>query len=146
MKIVNILRSVGAAFALVLSAQASAAPILLVNGDRVLTGVHNLDVAGTLYDVAFANGTCNALFSGCSVFALSTRDTLALGISRSIRRCLTTFRITSWDSMIKLMGVQLATIVSSTLCTVMQVNPPKTASSRFCSRTAFSARLLAPSL
>ena len=59
---------VGAAFAvlgfLVLAQPASAATIL-VNASGQLTGATAVNVDGTLYDVAFVDGTCVALFSGC---------------------------------------------------------------------------------
>ena len=42
---------------------ASAAPIVNANG--VMTGYTDVNVAGTLYDVAFVDGTCVALFNGC---------------------------------------------------------------------------------
>lgn len=79
MKILNSLYYTFAACAFVAAAHANAAPTLLVNSDRALTGVHNLDVSGTLYDVSFVDGSCNSLFSGCSTFAISTRQTLGLG-------------------------------------------------------------------
>ena len=45
-------------------AQASAAT-LVVDGGGQLTGATGVDVGGSLYDVAFADGTCIDLFSGC---------------------------------------------------------------------------------
>ena len=44
---------------------AHAAPVLQVNADGVLTGAKGIDVADTLYDVEFKDGTCISLFSGC---------------------------------------------------------------------------------
>ena len=44
---------------------ANADPVLLVNGSGVLTGAHNVQVGGTLYDVTFVDGTCNDVFGGC---------------------------------------------------------------------------------
>lgn len=51
-----------------------AAVILNVDGSGQLTGAQNVNVGGTLFDVAFADGTCIGLFSGCdsvSDFAFS---------------------------------------------------------------------------
>jgi hypothetical protein len=45
--------------------RANADPVLLINGNGVLTGALNVEVAGTLYDVTFADGTCIAVFTGC---------------------------------------------------------------------------------
>jgi len=42
----------------------SAAPILIVVGGELM-GARNVDVGGTLYDVAFVDGSCVALFTGC---------------------------------------------------------------------------------
>ncbi len=44
---------------------AFATPILQIDGSGQLTGATGVDVAGTLYDVTFVDGTCSALFSGC---------------------------------------------------------------------------------
>lgn len=38
---------------------------LQVNGSGILTGATGVNVAGTLYNVEFVDGTCIALFSGC---------------------------------------------------------------------------------
>ena len=42
-----------------------AAGATLVYDGTTLTGVTGLDVAGTLYDMTFVEGTCASLFSGC---------------------------------------------------------------------------------
>lgn len=48
---------------------ASGAVILDIDGSGKLTGARNVDVLGTLYDVAFVDGTCGVAFAGCdSVF------------------------------------------------------------------------------
>jgi PEP-CTERM motif len=60
-----------------LGANSRAAAILDVNGSGILTGAQNVDVNGTLYDVQFADGTCAALFGGCtsaSDFAFNSFD------------------------------------------------------------------------
>lgn len=44
---------------------ANADPVLLINGNGLLIGAHNLKVAGTLYDVMFVDGTCIDVFAGC---------------------------------------------------------------------------------
>ena len=44
---------------------AYAAPILEVSSDGRLTGASGVEVGGALYDVAFKDGTCAGLFSGC---------------------------------------------------------------------------------
>lgn len=49
-----------------LAANSRAAVILDVNGSGILTGAQNVDVNGTLYDVQFVDGTCAALFGGCT--------------------------------------------------------------------------------
>ncbi len=51
---------------------ANADPVLLINGNGLLTGARNVKVAGTLYDVTFVDGTCIDLFAGCD--ALSDFD------------------------------------------------------------------------
>ena len=44
---------------------AYAAPILEVSSDGRLTGASGVEVGGALYHVAFKDGTCAGLFSGC---------------------------------------------------------------------------------
>jgi hypothetical protein len=52
-----------AAAALALSGSATlAAPVLLKNAQSVLTGVDDIDIGGTLYDVAFGGGACGLYF------------------------------------------------------------------------------------
>jgi hypothetical protein len=71
------LRTLVAILAFAAAAQASATPILLVNTSGILTGANNVDVTGTLYNVTFADGSCNSLFNGCatSAFAFTTLPT-----------------------------------------------------------------------
>ena len=64
MNISRFLRKLLAVCAISAAAQAGAVPILLVNGDGILTGANSVDVAGTLYNVRFAEGSCNSLFGG----------------------------------------------------------------------------------
>jgi len=67
--------ALGPAFSL-----ASAAVVLQVSGGK-LTGALNVEVQGSLYDVAFVDGTCASVFSGCnepSDFAFSLTDTPAI--------------------------------------------------------------------
>jgi hypothetical protein len=77
MKFANTLRTLAIVFAFAVTANVSAAPILLVDSSGILTGVKNLDVSGTLYDVAIGDGSCNSLFNGCSsaAFAFHTAGT-----------------------------------------------------------------------
>ena len=63
---------------------ANADPVLLVNGSGVLTGAHNVQVGGTLYDVMFVDGTCVDVFGGCDTHRISLRD--VRGRSRSGER------------------------------------------------------------
>lgn len=57
-----------AMMAMVLAAgPAGATPTLLLNGDSRFTGATGVDVDGTLYDVAFLDGTCEGVFDGCDV-------------------------------------------------------------------------------
>ena len=73
MKFANTIRTLAAACAFAATAHASAAPILLVD-NGILTGANGVDVGGTLYNVTFADGSCNSLFNGCvqSAFAFDT--------------------------------------------------------------------------
>jgi hypothetical protein len=77
MKTANTLRTLAVACAFVVTANASASPTLLVDSNGILVGVKNLDVSGTLYDVAIGDGSCNSLFNGCSsgAFAFQTVGT-----------------------------------------------------------------------
>src|SRR3954471_5117628 len=49
--------------------RANADPVLLINGNGLLTGAHNVKVAGTLYDVTFVDGTCIDVFAGCDALS-----------------------------------------------------------------------------
>jgi hypothetical protein len=48
-----------------LSSASWAVPVLQVDANGILTGATGVDVAGTLYDVRFVDGSCISLFSGC---------------------------------------------------------------------------------
>jgi hypothetical protein len=48
-----------------LSFGAQAAPILVVNGSGVLTGVDDVIVDGNTYNVTFIPGSCASNFNGC---------------------------------------------------------------------------------
>lgn len=76
MKIFSYFRAVISTLALLMATHVGAAPTLLVNSDGLLTGAKNVDVGGTLYDVAFRDGTCLALFNNCTeqAFAFQTYD------------------------------------------------------------------------
>lgn len=56
---------------------ANADPVLLVNANGVLTGAHNVQVGGTLYDVTFVDGTCVDVFGGCETASDFTFATFA---------------------------------------------------------------------
>jgi hypothetical protein len=73
----NLLHGAAAASLLACCGFAHAAPTLQTDGAGRLTGALGVDVAGVLYDVTFAAGTCQAVFSGCDAqadFAFSTKD------------------------------------------------------------------------
>ena len=74
MPVLASLRMLAAAGAFASAAHASAIPVLLVDSSGVLTGANNVDVGGTLYNITFADGSCNSLFSNCSAssFAFTT--------------------------------------------------------------------------
>jgi hypothetical protein len=60
-----------AAAALALSGSAAlAAPVLLRNAQSVLTGVDDIDIGGTLYDVAFGSGSCSLYFGNACTSTL----------------------------------------------------------------------------
>ena len=48
-----------------LAGPAAAAPVLQVDGSRLLTGALNVLVGGTLYDVTFVETSCAAVYDGC---------------------------------------------------------------------------------
>ena len=59
---------------------AHALPTLVVDGGGILTGVNDVDIGGTLYDVEFLDGTCAGIFGSCDAasFAFQTlADALA---------------------------------------------------------------------
>lgn len=61
-------------------AQPASAATLLIDANGQLTGATGVNVQGSLYDVAFVDGTCAELFSGCdalSDFAFTTWDSAA---------------------------------------------------------------------
>lgn len=45
--------------------QVQAAAVLQIDANGILTGATGVDVGGSLFDVEFRDGTCQALFSGC---------------------------------------------------------------------------------
>jgi hypothetical protein len=71
MKIRNFLRTLVAGCAFAAASQAGATVILQVNSSGILTGATAVNVAGKLYDVKFADGTCKSVFNNCvqSAFA-----------------------------------------------------------------------------
>lgn len=56
---------------------ANAVPTLQVSGTGILLGAQDVSVNGTLYDVAFLDGTCVQLFSGCDSISDFTFTTAA---------------------------------------------------------------------
>ncbi len=71
-----------AAVVLVLMAGGAQAVTLNVVGGQ-LHGAFGVDVGGTLYDVAFLDGTCIALFNGCDAVSDFTFQSSALAASAS---------------------------------------------------------------
>jgi hypothetical protein len=63
-------------------AKLHADPILQVTGG-ILTGATGVNVGGSFYDVEFVDGTCIALFSGCSEVSDFTFQTPASAIAAS---------------------------------------------------------------
>jgi hypothetical protein len=73
----DLLHRAAAATLLACCGFAHAAPTLQTDGAGRLTGALGVDVGGVLYDVSFAVGTCQAVFSGCDEqadFAFSTKE------------------------------------------------------------------------
>ena len=64
MDISRSLRKLLAVCAIFAGAEASAVPVRLVNGEGILTGANSVDIAGTLYNIRFSEGSCNSLFGG----------------------------------------------------------------------------------
>ncbi|MET1413074.1 VPLPA-CTERM sorting domain-containing protein [Roseibium sp. HPY-6] len=82
---IRLLAIAAALVALTNSSSLAATVQLNVAGGQLL-GARNVDVNGTLYDVEFVDGTCVALFNGCtsaSDFDFSTR-TLAVAAATSL--------------------------------------------------------------
>lgn len=77
MKFANILRTLVATCVFALTAHAGAAPILLVDSNGILTGVQNVDVLGTSYNVSFTDGSCNSLLNGCDRSLMLGKDAFA---------------------------------------------------------------------
>jgi len=53
------------------------AATLLIDGNGILLGAMGLDIGGAFYDVAFQEGSCASLFSGCddaADFDFATQD------------------------------------------------------------------------
>ncbi len=71
-----------AALLVVLSAGSTNAATLNVSGGQLL-GASNVFVGGNLYDVAFVDGTCIALFNGCDSAADFTFTTQADALAAS---------------------------------------------------------------
>lgn len=89
MKFSSSLRTIVAACAIVFTAQASAAIIpavqLQVTPVGILTGAKFVNVGGTLYDVAFADGNCSSLFDACKVSAFTfTTSATALTAAQAL--------------------------------------------------------------
>lgn len=59
---------------------ATAAPTFLVTGG-ILMGAKNVNVGGTLYNVTFAEGSCNSLFSGCQASSFAFHDASLGGLA-----------------------------------------------------------------
>lgn len=100
MKITNTFRMLVGAFAFVAAAHVSAASVLLVDGNGHLTGANNVNVAGTLYNVTFADGSCNSLFDNCSdsAFAFSTQAIAELAANALLDQVLVDVLAGQFDS------------------------------------------------
>ncbi len=74
MTALSFVRTIAAACTMALASQAGAA-VLTVDGAGILTGATNVTIGGALYDVRFAEGSCNSLFNACSAsaFAFTTQ-------------------------------------------------------------------------
>ena len=78
------LKSIAGAAAIAFAIPSSAAT-LIIDGNGQLTGAQGVDVQGTLYDVAFVDGTCAAVFNGCdSVSDFQFQSTLAVTAGQSL--------------------------------------------------------------
>jgi hypothetical protein len=64
MNISRSLRKILAVCAISAASAAGAVPVLLVNGEGILTGANSVDIGGTFYDIRFSEGSCNSLFGG----------------------------------------------------------------------------------
>lgn len=73
--IFNIGRALAIVFAIA-GANTSYAFVVQYDTNGVITGVAEVDVNGTFYDVSFMEGSCNSLYGGCdsSLFAFQTAD------------------------------------------------------------------------
>lgn len=70
MKLVSNVRAVFASCIIAAATYGTAAPILVMD-DGKLIGAQNVEVAGVLYNVTFATGSCNTLFAGCTASAFT---------------------------------------------------------------------------
>lgn len=100
MKIVDTIRTLIAACALVVGTQANAAPILLVDSNGILTGAKNVDVGGTLYDVTILDGSCDMIFDGCdnASFTFKTLETAAVAAQALVDQVLLDSELGQFDS------------------------------------------------
>lgn len=74
-----------AAMALIFAAPAVATVALQVNSSGVVTGATGVNVAGSLYDVNFVDGTCASVFGTCdSAHFAFTTDTSAVNASQAL--------------------------------------------------------------
>lgn len=69
MNIGKLVRTLAACCTLAFASHAQAATLTVFGGS--LYGATGVDVGGTLYNVSFANGTCNYVFDGCSASAFT---------------------------------------------------------------------------
>lgn len=76
----NFLRTLAVACTFAVASTASATAILQVNSSGILTGATGVNVGGKLYDVKFADGSCNFLFNNCvtSSFTFQSASTAIL--------------------------------------------------------------------
>jgi hypothetical protein len=76
MKFSSLLRAFVALLIFLTTAHSFASSTIIIDGNGKLIGLQNLSVAGKLYDVTVADGSCNSLFKGCdsALFNFSTWD------------------------------------------------------------------------
>ncbi|WLI89232.1 PEP-CTERM sorting domain-containing protein [Massilia sp. R2A-15] len=82
MKIVHAFRTALIICSILYGTAAMAVPVTLqTNSSGVLTGAENVDVGGVLYNVSFADGSCNSIFNGCNSAAFAFHNSADAGLA-----------------------------------------------------------------